>query len=191
MPRQQQRSSWGSIDEAVKGKVYRLRWTQNKPDGRGKCSETVYGTRKQARARLSELQVLYGKDKPVPTVRQACDMWYIPWLSHRIETGKIKRETALKYDKALKCCVLPRWGKTPVTAIKPIDIQAWLMTLSHSDARQSLVVAKSIMDLAVKYEVISTNKFRIGYELPEKRQMKEGTMYMLSQANVMFDHMQG
>ena len=63
------------------------------------------------------------------------------------------------------------------------------MTLNAYDAKLSLIVAKTIMGFAVKYEVAPSNKFALGYELPAKKSTKEGTMYNLAQANEMFSHM--
>lgn len=192
MPRNQQRSSWGSIDEAVKGKVYRLRWTQNKPDGRGKCSETVYGTRKQARARLSELQVMYGKDKPVPTIGEIVKTWYIPWLEKRLEDGKTKEGTVFQYKRLLDLTVLPRWAKVPASAVKPIDVQEWLMSMTKSDAERSIVVIRKVMDFAVQYEIVPTNKFRQVYEMPSINKVnKRKDVYSLEKADQMFSRIRG
>lgn len=191
MPRRKQRRSWGHIDERIKGKKYVLRWLENTTDGRKRMCETFYGTYKQADARMSELEVLHGKDRPTPTMETACDLWYLPWLATRVETGKVKPDTAEKYKKVLNAYVLPRWRNAPVTAIKPIDIQSWLMTLNHYDAKLSLIVARTIMDFAVKYEVSPANKFRLGYELPDKKTKKSDGMYTLAQANEVFEFMRG
>lgn len=191
MPRRKQRRAWGHIDERIPGKKYVLRWYENTDTGRKRRCETVRGTYRQACARMAEIEVLHSKDKPTPTLETACNMWYLPWLETRLETGKIKQETADKYRKALYAHVLPRWRNTPVTAIKPIDIQSWLLEMNNNNARRSLIVAKTIVDFAVKYELAPSNKFAVGYELPQMKSQKEGTMYNLAQANEMFDHMHG
>lgn len=189
--RQQQRRAWGHIGKVIDGKKYILRWTQNTPDGRGRPCETFYGTWKQANARMSELEVLYGKSKPVPTIGSACKMWYLPWLEKRLDNGKIKQETANKYKKVLYSNVLPMWGNTPVTEVKPVTVQNWLNTMSSYDAKLSLIVAKSIVDHAVKYDVVASNKFAIGYELPSKKTSKSKSVFDLSRANAAFETLHG
>ena len=111
MPRRKQRRAWGHIDERTPGKKYVLRWYENTDSGRKRRCETVHGTYRQACSRMAEIEVLHSSDKPTPTLETACNMWYLPWLEMRLETGKIKQETADKYRKVLHSHVLPRWRK--------------------------------------------------------------------------------
>lgn len=192
MPRRTQRRAWGNINEVIKGKKYVLRWTQNTPDGRKKPCETFYGTYREACARMSELELLHGKSRPVPTFGDVCSMWYIPWLDRRVADGKTKESTAELYKGLLASTVLPRWGSTPVDSIKPLDVQKWLLSMTKTNAERSIVVARKVVDLAVSYEVVDTNKFRQRYEIPSTNKVtKKSDIYTLAKASELFERMRG
>lgn len=175
MPRRKQRRAWGHIDEIVRGKKYVLRWTQNTPQGRKRPCETFYGTYREACARLDEIHVTAGDDKPVPTVGQALDMWYMPWLERRLAEGKIKQSTYSKYARCIRIHIRPAWGSTPVDSTKPIDIQRWLFGIKRREAYVSLMVMRRLMDMLVGFEIVDTNRFAIEYELnPESKRIGTG-----------------
>lgn len=192
MPRRKQRRAWGHIDEIVRGKKYVLRWTQNTPQGRKRPCETFYGTYREACARMAELEVLHGKSRPVPTLGEVCEMWYAPWLEQRVADGKTKEGTAFQYRRLLDITILPRWGNTPVDSIRPLDIQEWLTALTKSDAERSIVVARKIMDFAVQYEIVESNKFRRRYEMPVHNKVsKSREIYTLEKADEVFRSLHG
>ena len=192
MPRRMQRRAWGNINEVVKGKKYVLRWTQNTPQGRKKPCETFYGTYREACARMSELELLHGKSKPVPTVGDVCRMWYLPWLDKRVEDGKTKEGTAFQYRRLLELTILPKWADTPVDSIRPLDVQTWLMSMTKSDAERSIVVARKIIDFPVQYEIVPSNKFRQVYEMPRTNKVnKRRDTFDLAKANEVFAKVHG
>ena len=77
MPRKRKRSSWGSEPELVRPGVYRIRYTADTGDGRGKTrrSETVYGTRRQADQRRNELRLLYERQAGKPATPTVGEAW--------------------------------------------------------------------------------------------------------------------
>lgn len=192
MPRKQRRRAWGSITEAMKGKKYVLRWVENTSRGRRRCSETFYGTYREASARLDQIHVSHSDDRPVPTVGQASDMWYVPWLNRRVADKKTKEGTRTEYMRMLDDVVLPRWGNTPVDSLAPVDIQEWLLTLRANEASIAIVVLRKLMDFPVQYEIVETNKFRLKYEMPvRKATTKSRNIYTLEDARRMFEIVKG
>lgn len=192
MPRRKQRRAWGHIDEVVRGKKYVLRWTQNTPQGRRRPCETFYGTYREACARLDEIHVTCGDDRPVPTVGQALDMWYMPWLDRRLAEGKIKQSTYNLHVRLIKRHIRPTWGPTPVDSIKPLDIQRWLFAIKRQEAQSSLSIMRRLMDLVVQYEIVDVNKFRMPYEFnPETPRPGTGRLYDFAHARDVFDRIKG
>ena len=183
MPRRKQRRAWGHIDEIVRGKKYVLRWTQNTPQGRKRPCETFYGTYREACARLDEIHVTAGDDKPVPTVGQALDMWYMPWLERRLAEGEIKRGTYNLQLRVINRHIRTAWGSTPVDSTRPLDIQKWLFGIARQEASASLSIMRRLMDMVVQYEIVDVNRFRMPYELNrEAHRSVAVTTYDLAQA---------
>ena len=192
MPRKPRRRSWGSITEVTKGKKYVLRWVENTPQGRRRKCETIYGTYREADRRLSEIRLERGDDGVVPTFGDVSRTWYLPWLSERVESGKTKRGTFERYTLSLERDILPRWSKTPVDSIKPLDVQNWLMSLSRAEANLAIVVCRKVMDFAVQYEIAETNKFRMPYEMPNTiKEVRSTETYSLLKASEMFERLRG
>lgn len=192
MPRKSRRRSWGSITEVVKGKKYVLRWVENTPHGRRRKCETFYGTYREADRRLSEIRLERGDDGVVPTFGDVSRTWYLPWLSERVESGKTKRGTFERYTLSLERDILPRWSKTPVDSIRPLDVQNWLMSLSRAEANLAIVVCRKVMDFAVQYEIAETNKFRMPYEMPNTiKDVRSTETYSLLKASEIFERVRG
>lgn len=192
MPRRKQRRAWGHIDEIVRGKKYVLRWTHNTPKGRKRPCETFYGTYREACARLDEIHVTAGDDRPVPTVGQALDMWYMPWLERRLAEGKIKLGTYNLHVRLIKRHIRPAWGSTPVDSTKPLDIQRWLFSIKKQEAQVSLSIMRRLIDMVVQYEIVEVNKFRMPYEFnSETKRTGTGKLYDLSRARDALSRVEG
>ncbi len=141
--RRSRRRAWGSITEVRRGKKYVLRWTQNTPRGRKRLTKTFYGTYAQANLELDRIHVERAEDKPVPTIRQAWDVWALPTMQARVEQGTLSPNSARQYESWWNN-VGPRWGSTPVDALRAVDLQAWLLTLTRSQADGALKVLRKI-----------------------------------------------
>lgn len=175
MPRRSRRRAWGSITESVRGKKYVLRWMENTPHGRRRPCETFYGTYREACARLDEIHVLKASDKPTMTIGQIYRAWYLPWLARRVGDGKTKAGTVKRYRECWAKTVEPEWGHVPVTAVKALRVQEWLMTLPSSNANVAITVLRKIGDFATNYELVETNRFRSKYEMPTRTTRTKGT----------------
>lgn len=186
MPRKKQRRAWGSITSVSKDKQI-IRWVENAPDGRTRRSRTLRCTRKEADLELARLRVLHADDRPVPTIGEAYVMWHKPWLDRRVADGKTKERTAEIYERCWELHVKPRWDRTPISAVNPMQVQDWLMALSKSNAKVAMVILAKIGDFAVKYEVIAANKFRLRYEMPVAAGPgKRKDTYSLAEADELF-----
>lgn len=191
MPRRRKRRKWGSIRSESRYK-HIIRWVENTPEGRKRRTHTFYGTEAEAGLWLDRkhVEVADSGDKPVPTIGRAYEMWWKPALSRRLEAGKIRKRTFDAYERAWNRHASERWSHVPVSKVKPLEVQEWVMTLKQDDARISLVVLKGIADFAVKYEAAPGNKFALKYELPDKASRSKD-VYSLAEADAMLARLKG
>lgn len=192
MPRKARRRPWGSITEVTRGKKYVIRWMENTDKGRSRRSKTFYGTYRDADKELAQIRLSNAAASPTMTVGEVFGKWYMPWLAKRLEDGKIKQATYDAYTKVARRTVLPRWEDVPIDSTNPMAIQKWLDGLAKSEANLSIVVLKTAIDFPVKYEIIESNKFRIGYDMPTNaKSEKSKDVYSLKAANEMFENVRG
>lgn len=159
MPRR--RSTWGSNTDAGGG-YRRLRYWADEHDGRGyvRHSKTIKGTRRQGDEELARLRVAHSQDRPVPTVRQAYETWWLPEARAKAAAGKLSASTLANYQSRWTAHVCPALGGMPVTDVRPRIIRDWLQGMSAGVANQSLVMLRQVLDLCVLYDCIDTNPAR-------------------------------
>ncbi len=193
MPRNRRRS-WGSITEMTKGKKYVLRWTQNTPTGRRRLTKTVYGTYRQANLELERLHVEHADDSPSPSVRRAWECWTLPTLNAQLENGLIAKGTYKTLTRVWGLHVEPRWGDTPVDALRAVELQEWLLTLSMGAAKQSLWVLSRIYKKVVTMVPLPMNPFaaNVQYTLPVKNvKPRSKDVYTLQEAQEVLAKLRG
>ena len=171
MPRKRgrkSRSTWGSNDDAGAGRR-RLRYWADLHDGRGytRHSMTIVGSRRDGDEMLARLRVEHSEDRPVPTLRQAWEAWYLPDLMDRREHGEASASTVSNYINRWKVHIEPEFGALPVTDIRPLDIQAWLLSgMTASMASASLRLLGQVLDMCLRYEAIGSNPAGARYRMP-------------------------
>ncbi len=190
MPRKKRRRPWGSIDVVTPNKKYILRWMENTPDGRRRKCETFYGTYREADLRLAQIRVERADDKPVPTVGEAYENWYLPSIEARRDAGKLKSSTFGNYTRSWESIIAKRWGSVPLDSVRPIDVQAWLLEQNHGNAAIALSVLRGIGKFAERYEV-SDNKFAKEYTMPESSKNYRKTVLTLGMADELFAKLHG
>ena len=170
MTKRTRRRPWGSITEVTRGKKYILRWTQNTPTGRKRLTRTVYGTYAQANLELERIHVEHSDDKPVPTVRTSWDTWTYPTLQKRLDEGTLSHNSMKAYRSAWKAHVCPRWGDTPVDALRAVDLQEWLLTLTEGQAKAAIKVLRKIYSTVATFIVLPLNPFAptVTYTMPRR-----------------------
>jgi integrase len=194
MTKKQRRRSWGSVTEVKRGKQYTLRWMQNTPEGRKRKTKTVYCTYREACTELDRLHTEHANDLPVPTVRRAYEMWVLPLLDRRLETGTLALSTYTGITSAWRNHVCPRWGDVPITELRAIDLQEWLLTLSLGAATSSLSTLSRVFERAATYMPLPLNPFaaNVKYELPRANTKKRSKkVYNLAQALEVLDRLHG
>lgn len=87
--------------------------------------------------------------------------------------GQLKQTTRARYAGLLRRQVLPRWGRTPLSAVSHADVATWITELSAdglsaSSVRQAYRVLSLMLDLAVKDNRIVRNPAK-GMRLPPAR----------------------
>ena len=164
-----QRASWGSNEDAGGGKR-RLRYWADLRDGKGyrRVSETIVGSRREGDEVLARRRIEHSSDAPAPTLRQAYEMWWLPDFRDKREKGELSANTAKVYMNWWGSVVLPKWGDVPVTDIRPLDIQSWLLDLSPTAAKKGLSLMSQCLDMCVKYEALGRNPAAVKFRMPRK-----------------------
>lgn len=171
MPRKKKRSAWASLTE-VQPNVWRLRYWAEGADGYRRRSKTVRGTRKQAEAVRAQLMLEHGDDAPCPTVQQAWERWALPTYQRRVDDGELAPASYDRYTKAWKNLVAPRWANVTLDAVRPLQVQQWISSLTLTQAKIAVVVLSAVMDHAVRYEQVEHNPMREKYLMPPKSTVK-------------------
>lgn len=160
------RAAWGSVEEMVRGKKYRLRYWASTPEGYRRVSEMVYGTRADAEDVRAQRQLDHGRERATPTVRAAYERWWLPSFERRVAEGEASANSLAVFQSSWRKWCEPTWGAVEVSAIRPMDVQAWLLSMPISVARRARIVMSSTLDYCVRYELVPTNPFRAKYDMP-------------------------
>lgn len=166
MPRKHRRRAWGSVTESVRGRKYVLRWVENTPSGRRRRTRTVYGTYREACMELDRLHVEKSGDKPTMTIGEVYETWYLPDMEMRVSLGTLKQGSLRTYLNMWRKHISGRWEDVPVDSVRPMDVQEWLLSMPKQTASTCMAVVRVVMDYAVRYELVATNKFRERYQMP-------------------------
>ncbi len=186
------RSSWGSNQSMGQGKR-RIRYMADTGDGRGytRHSETVYGTRKQADEVLAQRRIEHSQDKPVPTLRQAYEAWYLPEMLEQLKENEFSQNSYKSYVSRWKIHIEPVWGDQPVTAIRPLGIQEWLLSMTQGIAATSLMVLRKILDKCVMLELLPANPANAAYRMPKRSDKCDTGVYSLRELCEVLEALRG
>ena len=186
MAGKKRRRAWGSVTRVSRDK-HVIRWVESTPEGRKRRSRTIHGTYAEACLELDRLHVLHADERACPTVGRAAELWWLPWVM----SDAVSPKTRSSYLSAWEAHVRPRWGSTPLDAVHPMEVQAWLDGMTKGAAATALVVARRIGDLAVKYEACPSNKFRVAYDMPAAGRDARAGVLTLAQAAELLARMRG
>lgn len=186
MPRKRGRKSrnaWGSNDDAGAGRR-RLRFWADLHDGKGytRHSRTIVGTKRDGDLELARIRLEHAEDRPVPTLGQAWDMWYLPELEERLDAGEIAPRTVTVYKSTWSANVSDRWSSVPVTGISPLDVQDWVMSLTKDQARRALMIMRCVLDKCRLYGTVDDNVAERRYRMPKTvERARSKDVYTLAQ----------
>lgn len=120
-------------------------------------------------------------------LREVAELWRQTWsikpLAPRTQDG---------YAQQLRFHILPTWGDTPVSAIDPAAVQAWVKRLIDSGLRAESVhhtygVLRYVMKVAVQHKMVLTNPCtKDAITLPSKKAdaAQRGPMLFLNAAEL-------
>lgn len=188
MTRKKRRRSWGSITSVTRNR-HIVRWVENTPSGRIRRSKTIDGTYRQADRFLAEKRIEV-EQPPVMTVGELWSEYERPLMSDRLNSGDMAPKTVRQYDTAWNKHVCPKWGKTPCTCVRPLDIQRWLLSMSSSTGKICRVVLKNTLEHAVMYELLDSNPASKKFRFSE-REKKESRVYTQDQLDKLWGVVQG
>lgn len=166
MARKGRRAAWGSVEEMVRGKKYRLRYWASTPEGYRRVSEIVYGTRADAEDVRAQRRLDHGRERPTPTVRDAYERWWLPSFERRVSEGDASKNSLRVFRSTWNRWCDPTWGAVEVSCVRPMDVQDWLLTMPLSVSRRARSLMTGVMDYCVRYELVPTNPFRAKYDMP-------------------------
>lgn len=196
MPRKRGRKSrnaWGSNDDAGAGRR-RLRFWADLHDGRGytRHSKTIVGTKTDGDVELAWLRVSHAEDRPVPTVRQAYEMWWLPNATERRESGEMAKSTYVNHLSRWRLHVEPRWGSVPVTDVRALDVQEWLKGLTATIAESGLSLLRQVLGECVRYDVLGRNVAAMTYRMPKRiERIYSKDVYTLAEMVAALDSVRG
>jgi integrase len=138
------------------------KWRARYRDPDGKEHAQHFATRSAAQYWLDVLSgdIVRGEWIDPAAGKVALQVWAKRWLDAVRPT--LKPSTVASYESLLRSRIYPRFGGSPLSAVRPSDVQEWLggMTadgLSASRVRKCAVVLKMVMDAAVRDNLIRTN----------------------------------
>lgn len=187
-----QRSSWGSNRPAAR-KGYRvLRYWADAHDGRGyrRHCETVRGTKRDGDRRLAEIRVLHADDRPVPTLGQAYDLWFLPDMRRRLDEylrdprpgrrGELmKPSTFDQTESTWRRHVEPAFGSAPVGDIRYSDVQDWLDGKTEQTAQRCRALMRGILRMCVLNGALASNVCDNSFRMPAKAKRFEDGVWTL------------
>jgi hypothetical protein len=145
------------------------RWRARYRDNDGKEIAHHFGRKVDAQRWLDEVAsaVVTGSYVDPKASRITVAAWVEIWLGAQ---GHLKPSTRARYEGIVRRHILPRWGKSPLSAVTHADVIAWLAQISANGAAGATVqyvhrVASLVFELAVKDGRLAKNPAR-GVRLP-------------------------
>ncbi|WP_375407414.1 tyrosine-type recombinase/integrase [uncultured Amnibacterium sp.] len=156
-----------SAYETAAGRRYRVRY--RKPD-RSQTDKRGFRTKREAELYLASVQVAMARGEFVnaTAARETIGVLGASWL--RFQTH-LKPSSVRPVEIAWRLYVEPRWGTTPVSAVRYSDVQEWVSEISEGRSATTVLrahgVLASILDVAARDRRISSNPAR-GVKMPRK-----------------------
>ena len=168
MARRAMRSSWGSVTR-LDARRWRIRyWGKDASGAYRRMSETVRGSRRDADDRLAALRLDHSEDAPCPTVGECYRRWYLADRQRMVDEGDLSPQTMDNQGASWRLHVAPRWEDVPVDAVRPLDVQQWMLTMTRAQAHHARIVLSGVVGYAMRYGLVETNPLSIRYIMPSQ-----------------------
>ena len=174
----------GSLIETKRGSgasVWEFRW-RDRTSGKAVYRRIVLGTTEQFATEVEAREIVEGivleinSDDPRLWTRMLTMSQLIEHYRRRelsVDNTWKSYATKMGYENYLKRWIAPRWGRYPLTRIKPIEVELWLRQLPL--ARGSCAKIRNIMsvlfDHACRYELYSENPIRLVRQSAKRRKV--------------------
>lgn len=183
MPRKK-RSTFGSVAKLGPDR-WRLRWWADGPDGRKRRTEIVRGTRRQADDRLAEIRLGVGSAPGgCPTVGHAYEAWFLPDLALREADGRVAPNYVQSIKSVWRKHIAPRWAAVPANAVRPIEVQEWLLDKKGQTSIMCRNVLRQVLAFCEMYEVVDRNPLDKKYRTGEGENKRDKGIYTIGQLGV-------
>ena len=137
--------------------AWQLRWVEDAPQGRRRASKTVHGTYRQACAALeAELARVRAQEGGTyggtMTVAKAREIWL------QTDGAGLAPGTLEGYDGAWRR-LGPRFGRTPVGAVRALDLQAFILSdgMTAAMAQKCVNVMRNVMRTAKMWGAVESD----------------------------------
>ncbi|MDK4309499.1 tyrosine-type recombinase/integrase [Corynebacterium accolens] len=151
--------------KTAKGRAWRVQYRS--PDGRNRTKQG-FRTKNEAQAWADKNAVHMNEQDWIDPHAGKTTIGELGarWLGSQ---AHLKPSTTELYRQVWKSAVKPRWGTTPISTIKPSQVQEWVSTMGKSASwtRHAHNQLLQILDTAVSDRLIRTNPAR-GVKLPRK-----------------------
>ena len=182
------RSTFGNIRQRTKG-VWQLTY---RVAGKRKY-ETVRGSRKDAEARLAELQVQFS-DIPLSSSEMTVSVFWNAICRDAL-LKRVQATTFEGYQSDYKNHVFPKLGDVPINQVTYKQIQSILSGISFGAARSTKRTLSVIWTEAEKHDLIGENIMRKKYVLPKRHEAQKvainDKIYTLEELNEIFTRCRG
>lgn len=158
MPRRTRRS-WGAVRRLPSGR-WQARWLDPET-GELRAAPDTFASKADADAWLASRRTDLERGQALdPTAaRLPLSVWADTFTATRLPA--LKPSTRADYEGLLRRNILPTFGRTPVSRIRPSDIDRWVVQLGQrlapASVRRSYVVLRLVLEVAVRDRAIAAN----------------------------------
>lgn len=159
------RSTWGS--KRPRGESsWQIRFTDSNTHERVNLS--FRGTESEADRKVAKLRIEHEGAQPDITLAEYWDNIYYPEALDRLAES-----TLPEYERTWRKDIEPEFGDTPITQIKPSDIQAWLKGMTRGKAKHAKSILSAILSSAFAAGLTTDNPAQRRFVMPTAKASRQ------------------
>jgi integrase len=184
------RSSFGSVTEMSRGK-YRLRWWQDTPKGRKRCSKVVAcKSKREANRMLAEIRVEVEEHR-TPSIDTLWNEEVKIFMREDVEKGKRSAQTLKAYETVYNSAIKPALGACPVGELSVKLVQELFLQMSPGRAQTAKSVLGTIMQRAIVMGYCANDPTKARFRYQEKKTTRSEGVWTLAQMDKALEEVRG
>lgn len=153
------------------GKRWRVYWWGVEPDGKRKRKSKAFAERADAESYAAAMEddIRSGRYVNPDDGNRSFNEVAQAWLASK---NNLRGSSYFRYEKEMRCYVLPKWGNRAISSIGEMDINEWVKELAEGRAPHEFVrkkVMKPLKAKSIKSIVMDTFGGAIGYAAAPRR----------------------